>query len=159
MHPPPSIPSSRRPFTVLLLLAACGIWGYVAVQVVETLGAEAAEGTAHEALPEPSALPVRPAGPGSYVADFRPPFGPPAAWFTPAPAEAEPVPAEPVPPERPPLALLGIIHQEALVQDAAGRVYFLSRGDTLAGVRIEYLTADHAVVCFNGVSFTLTIGE
>ena len=89
--------------------------------------------------------------------EYRSPFLPPAALFEqPAPEdETSAVEAVPAEPEPPPLTLIGVVDETALLQDPAGGVHLVSRGEMLEEVRIEKIDPDRVLIRFEGVIFEL----
>lgn len=145
--------AGRRGILFYLLAGlVVSVWGYVALRLTREIdrGAAAAEHV-EQHTPAHRSRPVQVRRRPPYRGDFRDPFAGPGSWGLPVAGVAPaPLPESQPIPEVPPLALLGIVDRVALLQEEGVAMHFASVGETVAGVRILGITADHVVAEFDG---------
>ncbi len=147
----------RRMLTLMLLLLAGGIWGYVGYRVFAATGTEFAEPVPLVPVVTEETTTHETARVGAQEEVLlRSPFLPPEVLFEPQEeVETEEIKApEPVPP---PIKLIGLVDDTALIQDQSGHVYFLSPGEEHQGARLEKMEHDRIWVRFEEALFELLI--
>ena len=100
--------------------------------------------TSHQILFDPDVQDLFRPFPGLFVSSI------------PEPDLDEPLPYKPDPP---PLTLIGIVGQTALIQDDAQVLYFLHPGDEIADMHVIHVEVDHVVARQNDKPDTLTFSN
>lgn len=148
----------KRTF-VLLLIAAIGVWGYVAVRVVSALTAmEPGSGPESGATLSIASIRTRAAQP--LDTSFRDPFQSYLYAQKPEPVKAKPKPGaapKAAPPEPPKAALDGILWGDdpvaILKQD--GQTELVKTGATVWGLKVIKIERDRVTVLKQGRKFVL----
>ena len=151
---------TRRVLFYALLGVCLAVWAGVIVRLVDSFS------QAHDVpalvLPEAeeaaelAAAPQRPGPAATYQGDFEDPFALPAALLAAPVAAPRPAAETPAPPP-PPLALVGIVGDTALLSAEGGASYIVRAGDPVGEAQVVRVEAGRVVLRHAGHAFTLTL--
>ena len=145
----------KKSFQAVLIIVLLFIWGYNTYKIAG-IGTEdkVDEDLLTVPIMDVDTLVASEVDRYSYDAGFRDPFVPILAKkVIHKPRISQPKPKREI--KLPSLELTGIVEEMAMIQNKQRQIFFVSKGDTVEGARVQFVTSDSVVLIYESKKLTL----
>lgn len=145
----------KKSFQAVLIIVLLFIWGYNTYKIAG-IGTEdkIEEDLLNVPIIDVDTLVASEVDRYSYDAGFRDPFGPILAKkVIHKPRISQPKPKREI--KLPSLELTGIVEEMAMIQNKQRQIFFVSKGDTVEGARVQFVTSDSVGLIYESKKLTL----